>query len=188
MNHFIYLLNEYKYMILFPLAVIEGPILAVIAGFMCMRGILNFWIVLPVIVLADMVSDSVCFFIGRKGIPVRLKHVVYWLGFTPDRIRRARIFIKNHPKSFIPMSKITLGIGVLGIYLTGNAGIPYRRFILICLVTSICQYLVYLVMGLLFGAAYVRIGQYLDYTATAIVLLFLAGILFFIIQSLSRKL
>lgn len=188
MDHIIYLLDEYKYLILFPLAVIEGPILAVIAGFLCMRGILNIWIVLPVIVLADMVSDSACFFLGRKGVPARLKNMVHWLGFNQDRIRRARNFIESHPKSFIPMSKITLGIGVLGIYLTGNSGVPYVRFIIICLVTSVCQYLVYLGIGFLFGTAYARINQYLDYTASVIILLFLACILFFIIQSLIRKL
>jgi membrane-associated protein len=187
MDHIIYLLNEYKYMILFPLAVIEGPILAVIAGFLCMRGILNVWIVLPVIVLADMVSDSACFFLGRKGMPAIFKNIIYWLGFNQDRIRRARNFIEGHPKSFIPMSKITLGIGALGIYLTGNSGVPYRSFILICLVTSICQYLIYLGIGFLFGTAYARINQYLDYTASVIILLFLACILFFIIQSLIRK-
>jgi membrane-associated protein len=188
MDHLIYLLNEYKYIILFPLAIIEGPILAVIAGFLCMRGILNFWIVLPVIVMADMISDSACFFLGRKGIPAGIKKLIYWLGFPKDRLRKAKYFIETHPNSFIPMSKFTLGIGVLGIYLTGHAGISYKRFIIICLVTSICQYLFYLSMGLMFGNAYVRIGQYLDYTATAIILLFLVIILFIIIQSLSRKL
>ena len=81
MDHIIYLLNEYKYMILFPLAIVEGPILAVIAGFLCMRGILNIWLVLPVIVLADMVSDSACFFLGRKGISAQIKK-----HYLPDRI------------------------------------------------------------------------------------------------------
>jgi membrane-associated protein len=188
MDHIIYLLNEYKYMILFPLAIVEGPILAVIAGFLCMRGILNIGLVLPVIVLADMISDSACFFLGRKGIPARLKNLIYRIGFNHDRIRQAKNLIEEHPKTFIPMSKITLGIGVLGIYLTGNTDVPYRRFIIICLVTSICQYLIYLGIGFVFGAAYARINQYLDYTASVIILLFLGCILFFITQSFIRKL
>src|ERR1700730_3666378 len=90
MDHIIYLLDEYKYFILFPLAIVEGPILAVIAGFLCMRGILNIGLVLPVIVLADMVSDSACFFLGRKGIPHRLKNLIYRIGFNHDRIHRAK--------------------------------------------------------------------------------------------------
>jgi membrane-associated protein len=187
MDQVIYLLNEYKYLILFPLAIIEGPILAVIAGFLCRRGIMNIWMVLPVIVVADMISDSACFFIGRRGVPAGLKNILRRLGFNPQRVSRAKCFIESHPKSFIPMSKITLGIGALGIYLTGHSGVPYHRFILICLVTSICQYIIYLGIGFLFGTAYVRINQYLDYTASVILLLFLACILFFIIQSLIRK-
>ena len=114
--------------------------------------------------------------------------MIFWLGFSHERILRAKKFIEGHPKSFIPMAKITLGIGVLGIYLTGNSSAPYRRFIFICLITSICQYVIYLAIGFLFGAAYARINQYLDYTASLIIILFLACILFFVIQSLIRKL
>ena len=188
MERIIQLLAQYKYLVLFPLAVIEGPIIAVIAGFLCNRGFLNIWIVLPVIVVADMISDSICFYLGRRGVPIILKNIVYWFGFKPDRISRVKKFIKSHPRSFIPMSKITLGIGFLGIYLTGNSGISYRNFISICMVTSFCQYVVYLGIGVLFGAAYARINLYLDYTATVFVLLFLAFVLFFFIQSLIRKL
>ena len=41
MDHIVYLLTEYKYLILFPLAIVEGPIIAVIAGFLCSSGFLN---------------------------------------------------------------------------------------------------------------------------------------------------
>ncbi|HEX3767837.1 MAG TPA: hypothetical protein VHT72_05635 [Puia sp.] len=188
MEHIIKILTEYKYLILFPLAIVEGTMLAVIAGFLCAGGYLNIWIVLPVIVAADMISDSACFYLGKKGVPVALRRIIYWLGFRPERIYRAKKFIENHPRGFIPLSKITLGIGVVGIYLTGSSGISYQRFIRICLITSVCQYLFYLMIGMLFGSAYARINLYMNYTAVVIIFLFMAFLLFFSIQSIIRKL
>ena len=188
MDHIVYWLTEYRYMLLFPLAIVEGPILAVIAGFLFMRGYFNLWLVLPVIVAGDLIGDSLCFLLGRKGLPAKLKTFIYWLGFERERIRRAKVFVETHPKSFIPLSKITLGIGVLGIYLTGNSGIPYRRFIAICLATSVCQYIIYLEIGVVFGRAYAEISRYLDYTASFFIIVLLTGILIFLIQSISRKL
>ena len=188
MDHIVYWLTEYKYLMLFPLAIIEGPVLAIIAGFLTLRGYFNLWLVLPVIVAGDLVSDSLCFLLGRKGLPEKLKAFIYWLGFDRNRIRRAKVFVESHPKSFIPLSKITLGIGVLGIYLTGNSGVPYRRFISICLVTSVCQYIIYLAIGVFFGYAYAEISRYLDYTASFFMIVLLTCILIFVIQSISRKL
>lgn len=187
MQHLIYLLSQYRYVALFPLAVLEGPILAVIAGFLCSRGFLNPWIVLPVIVLGDMTSDSFCFFLGRRGVPEALKKIAYRMGFTPERIGRIRHFIQTHPKSFIPLSKITLGIGVLGVYMTGSSGISYKTFICICLVTSLCQYVFYLGIGVLFGHAYMRINHYINYVGSFFIILFFTVIVFYSIQSLSRR-
>lgn len=188
MDHIVYWLTEYRYLILFPLAIIEGPILAIIAGFLAMRGYFNLWIVLPVIVAGDLISDSLCFLLGRKGLPTKLKAFIYWSGFNRNQIRRAKVFVESHPKSFIPLSKITLGIGVLGIYLTGNSGVPYRKFISICLATSVCQYVIYLEIGVVFGHAYARISRYLDYTASFFIIVLLTCILIYIIQTISRKL
>ena len=69
MDHIFSLLHDYGYYVLFPLAVVEGPILAVIAGFLCATGIMNPFLVYLFIVSGDIVGDSVCYFAGRSGSP-----------------------------------------------------------------------------------------------------------------------
>ena len=188
MDHIVYLLTQYRYFILFPLAIIEGPILAVIAGFLCTGGFLNPFIVYPIIVLGDIIGDSLVYIIGRWGLPVSLKRIAKKLGFNSQKINRARAYFDANPNKTVALSKITLGIGVAGIYLAGNAHIPYFRFLRICLVTSALQYIVYLGIGLLFGSAYQQISHYLNFFAAGTLVAAFAIVLVYFIKSIRQKL
>jgi membrane protein DedA with SNARE-associated domain len=97
------------------------------------------------------------------------------------------IFFDSNPIKTISLSKITLGMGVVGIYLAGNARIPYKKFISICLITSMVQYIFYLGIGLLFGHAYIQINHYLNYFASLSIIIALAVILFISIRSMLKK-
>jgi len=183
-----YLLLKFRYIILFPLDVVEGPILAVITGFLCTEGYLNIFIVYPIIVLGDITGDTICYMFGRWGMPRFLKRFIEKLGLKPGNIDKVRIYFDANPKKTISLSKITLGIGIAGIYLAGNARIPYHRFIRICLITSALQYIIYLAIGLLFGSAYKQISNYLNFFAAFTIVTFLSIILFYIIKSIRKKL
>ncbi|MCW3107542.1 MAG: putative rane-associated protein [Segetibacter sp.] len=187
MERIIYLLTEYRYLVLFPLAIVEGPMIAIIAGFLSVNGLLNPWIAFPLIVLGDIIGDSICYMFGRWRVPGFIRKISPWFGLTKQKIDRARVYFSSNPTKTIFLSKITLGIGVAGIYLAGNARIAYNKFIAICLVTSAIQYVVYLGIGLLFGSAYIQINHYLNYFASFSILAGLAIILFFFIQSKFKK-
>jgi len=187
MDSLTYLLTRYKYLILFPLAIVEGPILAVIAGFLCISGFLNLLLVYPIIVLGDITGDSLCYAFGRWGIPRFLKKLAASFGIKPESMNRVRTYFDSNPNKTISLSKIALGIGIAGIYLAGNAKIPYERFIRICLITSVLQYVVYIGIGMLFGDAYRQISHYLDYFSALTITTALAIILFYIIKSIRKK-
>ena len=188
LDHLIALLTEYKYFILFPLAIVEGPILAVIAGFLCTMGLLNPLIVFPVIVLGDVIGDSCCYILGRFAGFSWFKKLDKLV--TPDileKTERFRVFFLDHPVRSISLSKITLGIGVAGIFVAGRLKIPYRRFIAICLLASSVQYIVYLSVGFLFGNAYLQINHYLNYLASILILAAIAVLLFISVKKLIPK-
>jgi membrane protein DedA with SNARE-associated domain len=50
-------LEVYKYFVLFPVTIFEGPIITVIAGYLSSLGFLNFYVAYGVIVLGDTVGD-----------------------------------------------------------------------------------------------------------------------------------
>lgn len=187
MENILYLLTQYKYLILFPLAIVEGPILAVIAGFLCTIGFLNPFIVYPIIVFGDIIGDSLCYMFGRWGVPVFLKKIIKEFGLKPENINQVRAYFDTNPNKTISLSKVTLGIGFAGIYIAGNARVPYQRFIRICLITSALQYVFYLSLGLLFGHAYKQISQYMDLFASIAIVTALAVIIVYFIRSIRKK-
>lgn len=57
LQQIILLLTAHKYLFLFPAAVVEGPIVTVIAGFLSSLGIFNIFIAYAVVVVSDIVGD-----------------------------------------------------------------------------------------------------------------------------------
>lgn len=190
MDAILYLLMRYKYMILFPMGIVEGPIIAIIAGLLCTRGILNPLYVYMIIVSGDLVGDSIVYLLGRwsKSRLKYLKKINKLFGLNESNIESTRIFFVANPLKTISLSKIILGIGVAGIFMAGNARVSYNKFILICFITSTLQYVVYIGIGVLFGQAYLQINHYLNYFASFTILSALAIILFFLIKSQFNKL
>ncbi len=188
MESIISLLSHYRYLLLFPLAIVEGPILAVIAGFLCTGGYLNAFLVYPIIILGDITGDSICYMFGRWGLPGFLQKIGSRMGLGSKNMDRVRAYFDANPHKTISLSKITLGIGFAGIYLAGNAKIPYSRFLRICLLTSALQYIAYLGIGLLFGDAYRQISHYLNVVGALTVVAALAILLLYFIKSIRKKL
>ena len=187
MEYIVHLLYLFKYIILFPLAIVEGPILAIIAGWLCTEGILNPFIVYPIIVLGDITGDSLVYMLGRWGKSMRPGLVQRLLGLSASKIVHAQAYFGQNPGKSISLSKLILGVGVAGIYLAGNSRVPYRKFISVCLMTSAAQYTVYLGIGLLFGRAYKEINLYLNYIATIAIMLTFGAFFVFILKSLSKR-
>ena len=59
--------GSYGYWALFLIAVAEGPIITVIAGFLASRGLLDVALVFAVAFLADLRRDLLLYAIGRSG-------------------------------------------------------------------------------------------------------------------------
>ena len=139
------------------------------------------------IVCGDLIGDSIVYALGRFGKSAFLRKISSGLGFTDSRMQRAKNFFEANPNRTISLSKIILGVGVAGIYMAGHARINYHKFIAICLVTSMLQYIVYISIGLLFGHAYIQINHYLNYAASFSIVAAVLLLLFFFIKSKLKK-
>lgn len=177
------LLTEYKYYLLFPLAIFEGPILAVITGFLCSTGFLNPFISYSIILAGDIVGDSLYYWLGRLGNAPRLQKLIKWLGLTPERLERVKGFIDTNPYKTISLSKIILGIGVAGLFLAGKSKLSYLRFFSICLLASSVICAGYFSLGVFFGKAAEQINQYLNYFASISIVTAIAVFIIFKIRS-----
>lgn len=183
MEFILYLLSRYKYYILFPLAIVEGPILSVISGFLSSTGFLNPFIAFSIIIAGDIVGDSFYYLLGRLGNVPFLQKIIKWLGLTHQRFERVKGLIDAHPYKTVSLSKIILGVGVAGLFLAGKSRFPYLRFFGICLITSFLICAGYFFLGFFFGKAYVQINDYLNYFASLAIVASLAVIVVLAIRS-----
>lgn len=137
--------------LLLPLAIIEGPIVSVVAGMLCAQGILPWVWVYPLLVLGDLLGDGLYYAIGR------LSHS--WLHRAAQRIgipvARGEAFsarVAEHSTRMLLIGKWTHAIGALVLIAAGAARIRLARFLLINLLATLPKSAVLLGVGYIAGA------------------------------------
>ncbi len=186
MTEIISLLETYRYIIILPLGVIEGPVLSVVCGFLVTLDYLKWYLAYPTLVLADALGDWMYYALGRYGITIVLAWGPY-IGITPERLERARgYFISNHFK-MVAASKLIHAGGAAGLIAAGTVKIPFLRFAAQCLFISILQTGLLFLLGILFGHAYTQIAQYLDYYAAGTAVVVLIAATYFILRWMKSR-
>lgn len=160
LHHFIQLLLVYKYLILFPIAAIEGPIISIIAGFIVSLGFLSLPISLITIVIADVVVDSCYYAMGRYGRKQTLDRWGHLIGLNSQRVARLEQRYAGHIGRSLIFGKLTFVLGVAFLIASGMAKYPFRKFLLINTSITALKSLVLLIIGYYFGKAYAQIGKY----------------------------
>jgi membrane protein DedA with SNARE-associated domain len=171
------LLLTYKYLIVIPLSIIEGPILTVICGFLVTLKVFNPFVIYVVVVLGDVVGDALVYYIGYSG-----KRFLKYFKITEEKLEKAKQYFNDNHKKAIVMSKMAHGIGFTGLVAAGASHVPYSRYFKTCAIISAIQSAILLTLGILFGHAYNQIGKYLNYYAAGVSVIVLIALLFFIIR------
>lgn len=167
MEQTIHLLLVYKYAILLPLAVIEGPIVTVVAGFLVTLGLMDIFLVYLIALAGDFIGDTIFYCVGRRGKNFIHKHGHY-IGVNKERLEQAKkIFTEKHTKAVV-MSKVFHGVGSAGLVAAGFLAMPFRRYIKVCMLIALLQSAVFLFIGIVFGHAYLRIAEYMDLYASTV--------------------
>lgn len=180
LDYALQLLSLYGYLLLFPLAVFEGPIITVVAGLLVTAGIFNPVLVYIVVVAGDIVGDSFWYAVGRFGGGSFTRTIEKIFGIKKENIEKAKEKMENNRFKMTMLSKLIHGVGFAGMIAAGAVRVSYPLFVLACLVVTLGQVAVFLALGLLFGHAYKQIGAYLDYFAGAMIVGALLALTFFI--------
>ncbi|MEI7810028.1 MAG: VTT domain-containing protein [bacterium] len=178
---------QYKYLILFPIIVIEGPFATIISGFLISLGIFSVYIAFPIIILGDLTSDSIFYFIGRFSGKSLNKWTLYF-GISEEKLENAKKYFNRNSTKAIVASKFIHGVGVSGLMAAGILKIPYGKYARICLITDVLQFGVLLAIGFFFGHSYKQIGVYLDnYTKISSIIAIVFAICLFTFFKLRKK-
>lgn len=164
LDNLIKLLSTYKYFLLLPAATVEGPIISVIAGFLCSHEILSIPITYFVLIMGDMIGDTLYYSIGRWGGRPFIRKWGRFFGFNGTRILKLDNHFKNHAGKTLLIGK-TQAIGGFFLVAAGMSKMSYPLFMWFNLIVTIPKSMILLLIGYFAGHAYKLIDKYLGFYA-----------------------
>jgi len=179
----------YKYLAIFPLAVIEGPIITVIIGFISSQGYLNFFLAYLIIVAGDLAGDALHYFVGRLGGRRFVDHWGKYFGAGPEQISAIEKQFDKRGDKLLFIGKMTHGIGGAFLIAAGLIKMPFNKFMFSNLLATIVKSFLLLLLGFYFGQALSAINSYLEKIGliTVGLAIFIALVYFFYFKRSSRN-
>lgn len=142
-------LIQHPYLLLIPLSILEGPIIAIVCGVAAALGYLNPLIAWGILVLGDLLPDLMYYSLGRLGATMpwvkrAATHIRLVREHLPplEHLWRARLY------PTLTTVKLAWGISPALIVSAGLSGVPAGRFAIASLIISIPY------LGILLGSGY----------------------------------
>ncbi len=179
------LIVAYQYSAILILSLVEAPLMSIVIGFFAATGHLNLYVAFALVVLGDFIGDTVLYGFGRWCRPL-FERIGFRLNLSPARVRIVLDYFGKRDRRAIVISKLVHGVGFTGLIAAGSIRVPFRRFILTCIVVTVCQSALLAVVGTLSGAAYQSFAQLLGYLDAVVAAIFLLG-LFILYRTLIKK-
>lgn len=156
------ILAKHGLVVLAPIAVLEGPIVTVIAAWLASQGLFNLWSVALVVVIADMVGDYLLYALGRWGLH---RMPASWrdrLGLKRQRLEQLAMHFSKKGGRTLLLGKLTHSAGAAVLVAAGLARMPAFRFGWINLAATVPKSLIFVALGYGFGSAYARIDNWIS--------------------------
>ncbi len=180
MEHFYTLIVTYKYLVLFPLAVLEGPILAVFAGFLIKFNYLDLIPTYVVLVLGNILPDIFYYGIGRCGEKsIYIQKMINRFSFIKNNLNLVKKLWKEHFRKTVFFSKLAYGLSTPFLISAGLVKIPFLKFISHTILIDLFDIALFVYLGIIFGETYNMVSGYVDYFAILIAVLFVLFIIIF---------
>jgi membrane-associated protein len=156
------MVSSYGIAALAPIAIVEGPIVTVIAAYLASQSLLVLWQVILCVVIADLVGDGLIYWLGRSaldGLPIRWREK---MGITNDRITALVSAYQTKGTSMLVAGKLTHAAGFAVLAAAGAARMNFTKFMFVNLLATIPKSLIFVGIGLLFGSAHAQIAAWIS--------------------------
>jgi membrane protein DedA with SNARE-associated domain len=160
-------LAKYKYQVILPIAILEGPVVTVISGILVARGTLSFLPTLAVVFAGDMISDPALYLLGRFGR--QLLRRLPLPAFAQHRLEPVERQYAAFPWRTLIVGKLSYGLGSLFVVAAGAARMPARDFLMRMGLVDAVKSASLLALGYFCGRAVLRRTGYLRYYAAAVI-------------------
>ncbi len=169
------LLLNYTYWILLPLAIIEGPVVTLVAGFLASLGFLNVYLVYPIVLIGDIIGDTLFYFFGKHGTFGMVHKYGRWFGLTESRLVSVQQkYFTDHSSlwKIITLSKITQAPSAVVLFLCGMMHVDFKKYAVITVINNIFKTLTLLLLGYFFGLSHLFLSHNLRWAWVVLLPLF----------------
>jgi len=150
-----HLIIEYRYVILVPLAIVEGPIVAFVAGTAASLGYFNLYALMAVFFVRDMGMDAFYYYSGYFGWQSPLaKKMLGKINIEESQLDEVRLLWEKYPAKTMFVGKLSYGIAQAFIVVAGMVKMRLRKFFGYGALVAIAQYGTLLLLGYFFGNAF----------------------------------
>jgi membrane protein DedA with SNARE-associated domain len=182
MNSILLLVLQYRYLIILPFAIIEGPIFALLIGFLVYAKVLDLIPAFFVMVIGDFIPDTAYYFIGYYGYQKGIVGKIFRKeGRIFEHVEIIKGLWQKHPRKTMFVSKLAWALSTPLLITAGLAKIPYKKFFTYALVVTFFQYGLCMGIGYYLGYSYqtaVKYAQLGGIIFAAILILFIVGYVF----------
>jgi len=165
LNSIYTLLLHYGYFIFFPIMVLEGPIVTVIAGFLASLGYFNLFVLYLLAVAGDLVGDILYYLLGRYGGTRFINKWGKYLSIDLKNIEKLEDLYRHHGGKTLLLGKLTQVAGAAVLVAAGVARMRLRRFMLFNTIITVPKSLLFVLIGYYFGRSYAGINNFLNLLA-----------------------
>lgn len=143
---------QYRYWILIPLSLIEGPIVAFVAGTLASFGYFNIYFLAALFFVRDVGLDGVYYAIGHFGGRTTFaERMLAKIGITDDHLEKVRVLWEKRPFTTMFLGKLSYGIASAFIVVAGMVKMPLKTFFKYGIVVAILEYGTLLFAGYFLG-------------------------------------
>lgn len=182
------ILEHYKYLVIFPITVVEGPIITVIGGFLAYLGYLNIYGAIFFLALGDWVGDGLHWVLGRYYSKANwFKKVGKFFGYDESREKIVEQHFVKHPGKTVMLAKASHGVGGLVQIAAGMAKMDFWEFMKFSLIGTIPKTLLLFFVGYYLGSSYEKINTYMNRVAYVVLFLAIFATLYFVVKKVVNK-
>jgi len=175
------ILEQYKYLLIFPIVILEGPIIMIVSGFFVYLGFLNIYVTFLLLVVGDLTGDALHYVVGRywQKSPW-IKRNGYLFGYNEKSEEYIGNHFRNHSIKTVIFAKFAHGVGTAIQIAAGIARIDFSKYLFINFLGTVLKTLILMSIGYYVGGSYVKIDGYLNTFALIMISIFLFLFLYYL--------
>jgi membrane protein DedA with SNARE-associated domain len=179
----------YRYPILFPLAVIEGPVLMIFSGFLVRIGTFEFWPAYLILMAGDLTGDVMWYLVGRHGARRIIGRYGKFFNLTESSVEKMEHLFHKHQGRILFISKITTGFGfaIATLIAAGAARVPFRKYLTINFLGEFIWVGILMGIGFFFGNVYTAVSKGFRWVAITGIIAFGITAMYFFSTAMKKR-